>query len=77
MVQRLMTIDYDDVLASKIIAGTPRMVADRLRALQETLGLAGILAEMNCGTRIPHEQVLTSLNLLCAEVMPHFRETVR
>jgi alkanesulfonate monooxygenase SsuD/methylene tetrahydromethanopterin reductase-like flavin-dependent oxidoreductase (luciferase family) len=73
--QRLQTIDYDEALRSKIIVGTPAMVTDRLAALQETLGLSGILAEMNCGMRIPHEQVLNSLHLMCQQVMPHLRDT--
>jgi alkanesulfonate monooxygenase SsuD/methylene tetrahydromethanopterin reductase-like flavin-dependent oxidoreductase (luciferase family) len=72
--QRLMNIDYDEALRSKIIVGTPAMVVDRLAALKETLGLSGILAEMNCGMRIPNEQVVNSLQLMCAEVMPHFRD---
>lgn len=71
--QRLMTIDYEEALRSKIVVGTPAMVADRLAALKETLGLAGILAEMNCGMRIPHDRVVNSLQLMCSEVMPHFR----
>lgn len=73
--QRLMTIDYDDVLQSKIIVGTPSMVTDRLAMLRETLGLSGILAEMNCGMRIPHANVVNSLEMLCGDVMPQFRET--
>src|SRR5580704_14133955 len=52
--QRLMTIDYEEALKSKIVVGTPAMVVDRLATLKETLGLTGILAEMNCGMRIPH-----------------------
>jgi alkanesulfonate monooxygenase SsuD/methylene tetrahydromethanopterin reductase-like flavin-dependent oxidoreductase (luciferase family) len=72
--QRLMTIEYEDVLSSKIIVGTPAMVTDRLAGLKESLGLSGILAEMNCGMRIPHEQVVNSLRLMCSEVMPHLRD---
>jgi alkanesulfonate monooxygenase SsuD/methylene tetrahydromethanopterin reductase-like flavin-dependent oxidoreductase (luciferase family) len=72
--QRLQTIDYDDVLKSKIVVGTPAMVADRLAGLTETLGLSGILAEMNCGMRIPHHRVVRSLRLMCSEVMPHLRD---
>ena len=49
------------------------MVIDRLGHLQEELGLDGILAELNCGMRIPHEQVVNSLNLLCQEVRPKFQ----
>ncbi len=70
---RLMNIDYDEVLRSKIIVGTPRMVTDRLAALKEELGLTGILAELNCGMRIPHGQVVNSLRMLCEQVTPHFR----
>ena len=72
--QRLQTIDYDDVLKSKIVVGTPAMVADRLAGLTKTLGLSGILAEMNCGMRIPHDRVVRSLRLMCSEVMPHLRD---
>jgi alkanesulfonate monooxygenase SsuD/methylene tetrahydromethanopterin reductase-like flavin-dependent oxidoreductase (luciferase family) len=70
---RLMNIDYDEVLRSKIIAGTPRMVIDRLGALREELGLSGILAELNCGMRIPHGQVVNSLRMMCEQVVPRFK----
>ena len=56
-----------------IVCGTPQQVSDRLNGLREELGLTGILAEMNCGNRIPHQQVLTSLQLLCEEVIPKFK----
>ena len=72
--QRLMTIDYTEVLKSKIVVGTPRMVVDRLAELRDTLGLSGILAELNCGMRIPHDCVVNSLRLMCGDVMPHLRE---
>ena len=70
--RRLQTISYDEALRDKIIVGTPEQVADRLTGLQEELGLDGILAEMNCGTRIPHERVMTLLRLLCEKVKPRF-----
>ena len=41
-------------MRSKIIVGTPAMVVDRLGQMKEELGLDGILAELNCGMRIPH-----------------------
>ena len=52
---------------------TPAQVIDRLSELQDTLGLDGILAELNPGSRIPHEKVMTALRLLCEEVMPKFK----
>ena len=52
--RRLQTITYEEALREKLIVGSPERVADRLMGLQETLGLDGILCEMNCGTKIPH-----------------------
>src|SRR4051794_32088006 len=70
--QRLQTITYEDALRDKLIVGSPERVTDRLMGLQETLGLDGILCEMNCGTKIPHERVMKSLQLLCEKVKPNF-----
>ena len=70
--QRLQAISYDDALRDKVVVGTPDMVIDRLTELREELGLDGILAEMNCGSLIPHERVMSSLRLLCEKVMPRF-----
>ncbi len=70
---RLQSIDYEEVMRGKIIVGTPAMVVDRLGQLKEVLGLDGILAELNCGMRIPHDQVVNSLRLLCQDVRSKFR----
>jgi alkanesulfonate monooxygenase SsuD/methylene tetrahydromethanopterin reductase-like flavin-dependent oxidoreductase (luciferase family) len=71
--QKNMTIDYDEVLRERMIVGTPASVVDRLQEVREVLGLDGILAELNPGSLIPHEQVMTALRLLCQEVMPRFK----
>jgi alkanesulfonate monooxygenase SsuD/methylene tetrahydromethanopterin reductase-like flavin-dependent oxidoreductase (luciferase family) len=70
--RRLQTISYDEALREKLIVGSPERVVDRLLGLKETLGLDGILCEMNCGTKIPHERVMKSLRLLCEKVSPRF-----
>jgi alkanesulfonate monooxygenase SsuD/methylene tetrahydromethanopterin reductase-like flavin-dependent oxidoreductase (luciferase family) len=70
--QRLQTITYEEALRDKIVVGTPEMVVDCLRQLREELRFNGILAELNCGSLIPHERVMNSLHLLCDKVMPHF-----
>ncbi len=71
--QRLQTITYEEALRDKVVLGTPRQVTDRLRELSDELGLDGILAEINCGSLIPHEAVMQALRLLCQQVMPAFR----
>jgi alkanesulfonate monooxygenase SsuD/methylene tetrahydromethanopterin reductase-like flavin-dependent oxidoreductase (luciferase family) len=71
--QRLQTITYEEALRDKVVLGSPRQVTERLRALHAELGLDGILAEINCGSLIPHDNVMHALRLLCHEVMPAFR----
>jgi alkanesulfonate monooxygenase SsuD/methylene tetrahydromethanopterin reductase-like flavin-dependent oxidoreductase (luciferase family) len=71
--QKMLSIDYEEVLRERMIVGTPGRVVDRLKELQEVLGLDGILAELNPGSLIPHERVMTALRLLCEEVMPQFK----
>ena len=68
--QRLQTITYEEALRDKVVLGTPRQVTDRLRDLRDELGLDGILAEINCGSLIPHEAVMQALRMLCQQVMP-------
>jgi alkanesulfonate monooxygenase SsuD/methylene tetrahydromethanopterin reductase-like flavin-dependent oxidoreductase (luciferase family) len=68
----LDTLTYDDAIRGKIIIGTPERVAAQLQALQDELGLDGILAELNTGGLIPHDCVINALRLLCQEVKPAF-----
>jgi alkanesulfonate monooxygenase SsuD/methylene tetrahydromethanopterin reductase-like flavin-dependent oxidoreductase (luciferase family) len=64
---------YDEVLREKGIAGSPEMVIDRLEQLREEAQLDGVSAEINPGSMLSHEQVLSSLRLYCEEVMPRFK----
>ena len=71
--QKMQSIDYEEVLRERMIVGTVGRVVDRLRQLEEELGLDGILAELNPGSLVPHARVMEALRLLCEEVMPKFR----
>jgi alkanesulfonate monooxygenase SsuD/methylene tetrahydromethanopterin reductase-like flavin-dependent oxidoreductase (luciferase family) len=70
---KMVSIEYDEVLRERMIVGTPSQVVDRLKQVQEELGLDGILAELNPGSLIPHPQVMTALRLLCGQVIPAFK----
>jgi alkanesulfonate monooxygenase SsuD/methylene tetrahydromethanopterin reductase-like flavin-dependent oxidoreductase (luciferase family) len=72
--QRLQTIAFEDALRDKVIVGAPESVAERINQLRTELGLNGILAELNCGSLIPHAKVMKSMELLCEKVMPQFRQ---
>jgi alkanesulfonate monooxygenase SsuD/methylene tetrahydromethanopterin reductase-like flavin-dependent oxidoreductase (luciferase family) len=71
-VEQLRSIDYDEAITTNALVGTPEMIAERLQALRAEIGLAGILAELNCGGLIPHDRVLNALQLLCEAVKPRF-----
>ncbi len=70
--KRIENLTYDEALGGQVLVGAPDTVTERLRMLQEEIGIDGILAEINCGGLIPHEQVMTALRLLCEEVKPRF-----
>ena len=67
------TMTYSAALRDKVVVGAPAEVTGRLMELRDELGLDDILAEINCGSLIPHQQVMRALKLLCAEVMPAFK----
>ena len=71
-VDQLRSLRYEDGLHNHALVGTPDVIAERLSALQQEIGLSGVLAELNCGGLIPHQQVLTAMQLLCEEVKPRF-----
>jgi len=71
-VERLEALTFDEALATQVICGTPDGFTARLKEVQEEIGLDGILAELNCGGKIPHDGVMHALQLLCEEVKPRF-----
>ena len=70
--KRVAEAGYDEVLQS-VIFGTPELVTERIRELQEELGLSGLSLDMNPGGQIPKELVINSMRLLTNKVMPHFK----
>lgn len=71
--EALLSVSYEETLEQKAAVGSPEEVADRLIELKETLGIDGVLAEINCGGKIPHEKVMNSLRLLGEKVGPRLR----
>lgn len=71
--ERLNTITYEEALRGTVLIGTPDDVAERIKALRDDLGLDGVLLEINCGGKVPHQKEKEALRLLCQEVMPRFR----
>lgn len=70
---RLASLEYNEILHTKVAFGTAAGLIDRLTQLQEELGLDGIVAELDAGGLIAPEQVRRSLQILTQEVMPAFK----
>jgi alkanesulfonate monooxygenase SsuD/methylene tetrahydromethanopterin reductase-like flavin-dependent oxidoreductase (luciferase family) len=73
---QLATLTYEDVLQERVVFGTPQHVTARLRALQQALGLSGIIIEPNIGGDIPPDLVAGSMTLFAQNVAPRLREKV-
>jgi alkanesulfonate monooxygenase SsuD/methylene tetrahydromethanopterin reductase-like flavin-dependent oxidoreductase (luciferase family) len=71
-VERLEALTYDEALATQLLVDDPDGFAARLREVEDEIGLDGILAELNCGGKIPQHRVVNALRLLCQEVKPRF-----
>lgn len=71
-VNQLRSLDYDEAVRTNALVGTPAMITEQLSALQQQIGLCGILAELNCGGLIPHQKVVAAMQLLCEDVKPCF-----
>jgi alkanesulfonate monooxygenase SsuD/methylene tetrahydromethanopterin reductase-like flavin-dependent oxidoreductase (luciferase family) len=71
-VERLEALTYEEALATQVLIDEPNGFTARLCEVEEEIGLDGILAELNCGGRIPQDRVLNALKLLCEEVKPRF-----
>ena len=71
-VERLEALTYDEALATQLLVDDPDGFTARLREVEDEIGVDGILAELNCGGKIPQERVVNALRLLCEEVKPRF-----
>jgi alkanesulfonate monooxygenase SsuD/methylene tetrahydromethanopterin reductase-like flavin-dependent oxidoreductase (luciferase family) len=62
--RRLEAMSYEDVLANTVVYGTPESVVDRVRQLQEDLGLTQIIYEVNFGCSVPLEHQIKAVKLI-------------
>jgi alkanesulfonate monooxygenase SsuD/methylene tetrahydromethanopterin reductase-like flavin-dependent oxidoreductase (luciferase family) len=71
--ERLASLTYDQILATKVAFGSPAGLIDRLTGLKEELGLTGIAAELNPGGLLTAEREMRSLQIMTQQVMPAFK----
>jgi len=68
--QNLANLTYESALQDRLVYGTPDAVANRLRELQDELGLSGVLMEPNVGGLMTPERLDNSIRLFGQEVGP-------
>jgi alkanesulfonate monooxygenase SsuD/methylene tetrahydromethanopterin reductase-like flavin-dependent oxidoreductase (luciferase family) len=71
--ERIQGMSYDDWFREKVVYGTPEAVVERLKQLQEELGLTQIIYEVNYGNQIPYERQVNCLRLLTEQVIPQLK----
>ena len=71
--ERLGTLDYDAVLKTMVVYGTPESVTDQLRQLQEDLGINQLVYEVNFGSQMPLQLQIKAMRLLNERVVPQFK----
>ena len=65
-------LDYDELLATTLLHGSPETVTAKLRELQATTGLDSML--LHYPPYYGHENAMKSLRLFAERVMPEFRD---
>ncbi|MBI1737014.1 MAG: LLM class flavin-dependent oxidoreductase [Candidatus Rokubacteria bacterium] len=75
MVDRLTSLTYDRVLATKVAFGTAPQLVARLAELRDALVLNGIVVELNSGGMMPPDRVTRSLSILAHDVAPALRSS--
>ena len=68
--QNLANLTYESALQDRLVYGTPDAVVNRLRELQDELGLSGVLMEPNVGGLMTPERLDNSMRLFSQEVGP-------
>ncbi len=71
--ESLAGVSYDEILKQQVVYGTPEAVVERLQEYQETLGISGVVLDMNYGNQIPYDRVINSMRLLTEKVIPKFK----
>jgi alkanesulfonate monooxygenase SsuD/methylene tetrahydromethanopterin reductase-like flavin-dependent oxidoreductase (luciferase family) len=66
-------LNYDDLVATTLLHGSPKTVTRKLRALAETTGLHSLL--LHYPPYYGTEKARKSLRLFAEKVMPQFRDS--
>lgn len=70
--ERVRRMTYEKVSEVMAIFETPAACVERLKQLEEEFHMGRFVCWFNPGGMVPHAQVMRSMELFAAKVMPHF-----
>jgi hypothetical protein len=69
--ERFGRTTYEEASEAMAIFDTPEACVERLRRVCEEFNIGRVICWFNIGGMIPHVQVMRSMELFAAKVMPH------
>jgi natural product biosynthesis luciferase-like monooxygenase protein len=70
--ERLASMTYEQVCERMAIFDAPEACIERLRGFQQDFNMDRVICWFNPGGQVPHAQVMRSMELFAAKVMPQF-----
>lgn len=71
--ERMASMTYEQVCERMAIFDTPEACVERLKGFQQDYNMGRVICWFNPGGQVPHNQVMRSMELFAAKVMPQFQ----
>jgi alkanesulfonate monooxygenase SsuD/methylene tetrahydromethanopterin reductase-like flavin-dependent oxidoreductase (luciferase family) len=71
--ERLARMTYGQVCERMAVFETPEVCVERLQGFRQDFNMGRVICWFNPGGQIPHAQVMRSMEIFAARVMPHFK----
>jgi natural product biosynthesis luciferase-like monooxygenase protein len=70
--ERLARMTYEQVCERMAVFDTPEACVERLQRFRQDFNMGRVICWFNPGGQVPHQQVMRSMEMFAAKVMPHF-----
>ena len=71
--ERLARMTYEQVCERMAVFETPEVCVERLQGFRQDFKMGRVICWFNPGGQVPHAQVMRSMEMFAARVMPHFK----
>lgn len=70
--ERIARMTYEQVCELMAVFDTPEACVERLQRYRQDFNMGRVICWFNPGGQVPHRDVMRSMELFAAKVMPHF-----